>query len=80
MSTQPIPVTSASSSTFNAVNEILGILSIALNALTVIPAIGTDAALAGVFISIIQRAMNAYHGAAGAPLDLTKLPLETPVP
>jgi len=50
-----------------------------LLALTAIPAIGADAALAGVFIGILQSALNAYHSAAGVPLDVTKLPLETPV-
>ena len=61
------------------VSSILSILSAALNALTTIPAIGPDAALAAVFIGIIQTAMNAYHAATGQPLDLTKIPLETPV-
>lgn len=60
-------------------SSILLILQTALNALAVIPAVGPDAALAGVFINIIQSGMAAYHTAAGAPLDLTKLPLETPV-
>ena len=59
--------------------SILQIIQIGLNALTVIPLVGTDAALASVFIALIQSGMNAYHAAAGAPLDLTKLPLETPV-
>lgn len=60
-------------------SSILLILQTALNALAVIPAVGPEAALAGVFIGIIQQGMTAYHQAAGAPLDLTKLPLETPV-
>ncbi len=59
--------------------EILAILSVALNALSTIPAIGADAALANVFLTIIQKALSAYNSAAGAPLDLSKLPLETPV-
>jgi hypothetical protein len=59
--------------------SILQILQISLNALAVIPAIGQDAVLAGVFVGIIQNAMTAYHSAAGVPLDLTKLPLEKPV-
>lgn len=61
------------------VTEILSILSVALNALSAIPAIGGDAALASVFLTIVQHAMGAYTAAAGAPLDLSKLPLETPV-
>ena len=75
MATTPAPATNAVLS----ISSILSILSIALNALSTIPAIGADAALASVFINIIQAAMNAYHAAAGAPLDLTKIPLETPV-
>lgn len=59
--------------------SILTIIQVALNALSTIPVIGTDAALSGVFIQIIQNAMNAYHSAAGVPLDLTKIPLEKPV-
>lgn len=59
--------------------SILTIIQVALNALATIPAIGTDAALANVFIAIIQNAMVAYHSAAGAPLDLAKLPMEKPV-
>jgi hypothetical protein len=76
MTTSPAPTTGG---TFNTVSEILGILGIALNALTAIPGIGGDAVLASVFITIIQKAMNAYHAAAGVPLDLSKLPMETPV-
>jgi len=71
----PLPVVSNAST----ISEILGFLSIALNALGTIPAIGADVALAGVFVQLIQKAMNAYHAASGQPLDLTKIPLETPV-
>jgi hypothetical protein len=74
MSTTPVPKQSIS------ISGILQMLSIALNALTAIPVIGTDAALAGVFINIIQAGMKAYSGATGQPLDLSKIPLETPVP
>jgi|HubBroStandDraft_1064217.scaffolds.fasta_scaffold03153_11 hypothetical protein len=59
--------------------EILAILSVALNALSTIPAIGADAALANVFLTIIQKAMAAYTAASGAPLDLSKIPIEAPV-
>lgn len=75
MSTSPVPVVSNA----NVGVEILGFLGIALNALGTIPAIGADVQLAGVFIGLIQKAMSAYHAAAGAPLDLTKIPLEQPV-
>lgn len=62
-----------------SLTEILAILSVALNALSTIPAIGADAALANVFLTIIQKALAAYSAAAGAPLDLSKLPIESPV-
>jgi hypothetical protein len=62
-----------------SISSILTIIQIALNALSVIPAVGADAALAGVFINILQAGMVAYNAAAGAPLDLSKIPLETPV-
>lgn len=62
-----------------SVPGILAIIQIALNALAVIPAVGPEAALAGVFINIVQSGMAAHHAATGAALDLTKLPLETPV-
>lgn len=75
MATPPVPVVNNAST----VSEILGFLSIALNALGTIPAIGADVALAGVFVSLIQKAMSAYHTAAGVPLDLSKIPLEQPV-
>jgi hypothetical protein len=74
MSTTPAPAAGTS------VTFILTILQIALQALSTVPAIGADVALASVFINIIQQAMNAYHAAAGVPLDLSKLPMETPVP
>lgn len=75
MATTPAPVTGSGTS----ITFILTILQIALNALTTVPAIGADMALSSVFVNIIQQAMNAYHAAAGAPLDLSKLPMETPV-
>jgi hypothetical protein len=60
--------------------QFLAILQIALAALATVPAIGADAALAAAFLSIIQKAMAGYEAAAGAPLDLSKLPIEAPVP
>jgi hypothetical protein len=62
------------------ISNILMILQIALGALSTIPGVGTDIAIAGAFVKIIQNAMTAYHAAAGQPLDLTKLPMESLVP
>lgn len=62
-----------------SLQSILQILSISLNALSVIPVVGPEAALAETFLSIIQKSMAAYQTASGQPLDLTKLPMEKPV-
>jgi hypothetical protein len=62
------------------VAEFLSILQIALSALSTIPAIGTDAQLAAAFLTIIQKTLAGYSAAAGQPLDLTKVPMETTVP
>lgn len=62
-----------------SLTNILNIIQLALSGLSKIPVVGGDAALAGVFIGILQYGLNAYHSAAGQPLDVTKLPLETPV-
>lgn len=61
------------------ITSILLIIQTTLSALGTIPAIGADAALGSVFVQILQSALTAYHSAAGVPLDITKLPLETPV-
>jgi len=64
----------------NTASIFLEILQIALATLSVIPATAPEAALGGVLITIIQKAMAGYAAAAGSPLDLTKIPLETKVP
>lgn len=66
--------------TVSKLSLILLILETALNALGKVPVIGTDAALASAFIQIIQAGMQAYQAESGLPIDLTKLPQETPVP
>ena len=73
-------MTTTPASSPGVVTNILTILTIALSAMSAIPVIGTDAALAAVFLKIIQTGMAAYTGATGQPLDLTKIPLETPAP
>lgn len=55
------------------------ILQVALAALAVIPATAPEAAIGGALVTIIQKAMAGYQAAAGAPLDLTKLPIEAKV-
>lgn len=59
--------------------NILSILQIALAALAAVPGVGADAAVVNALVQIIQKAMLAYEAATGAPLDLTKVPIESPV-
>jgi hypothetical protein len=58
----------------------LEILQVALATLSAIPATAPEAVLGGVLVTIIQKAMAGYAAAAGAPLDLSKIPIETKVP
>ena len=74
MVTSPTPTPSVT------LTGILNIIQIALTGLEALPLIGPEAALAATFTSILQNALSAYHAAAGAPLDLTKIPVELPVP
>lgn len=63
-----------------SVSSILQIIQVALGALSVIPVVGPEAALALPFLRILQAGLDAYNQATGSPLDLSKIPLETPVP
>ncbi len=60
---------------------ILEILQAALGGLAAAGKSGlsTDSAIISSFVTIVQKSQAAYEAAAGAPLDLTKLPLETKV-
>lgn len=75
MSTPPIPVTTQSK-----LQTILAIINAALQGLTLVPGLGGGAALGLVFETILQHALAAYQAEAGQPIDLTKIPLEAPVP
>lgn len=56
---------------------ILSIIQLALSGLgTVVP----GAALAGTFVTIFQKATALYQQETGQPFDVTKIPIETPVP
>lgn len=60
---------------------ILAIIQAALAGLASLKGtVGVDAQIGQSFITIIQNGMAAYQAATGQPLDLTKIPLETPVP
>jgi hypothetical protein len=76
MSTPPIPVVTSQSK----LQTILAIINATLQGLTLVPVIGTGAQLGLVFETILQHALAAYQAEAGQPIDLTKIPIETPVP
>lgn len=62
------------------VTNILKILQLVLAALSVLPVIGTDAALVSALIAVYQKAAAAYEAATGQPFDVTKIPIEDVVP
>lgn len=74
MSTSPTPAPTPSK-----VATILAIIDAALKGLSAVPIVGGPAALADIFVSIVQNGMAAYQAETGQPLDLSKIPLETPV-
>ena len=58
---------------------ILTIIQAALSGLAVVPGAQLPAAAAQAFLSILTNGMAAYQAETGQPLDITKIPLETPV-
>ena len=77
MATTPTPASSPSK-----LATILGIINGALQGLTLIPGLGTGVALAvqleQTLQGILTNGLAAYQAEAGQPIDLTKIPLETP--
>lgn len=71
MSTTP-PITSK-------LQSIEAIILAALQGLQLLPGIGGTAAVVGIFANILVNAQNAYAAEAGQPIDLNKIPLESPV-
>jgi hypothetical protein len=66
--------------------NILGIINIALQGLTIAgsftpvgAAITAGVKLEQIFQTILTNALQAYQQETGQPIDLTKIPLETPV-
>lgn len=60
--------------------NILGIINLALGALSGIPALGLPIAIEQAFQKILTNALAAYQAETGAPIDLGKIPQETLVP
>jgi hypothetical protein len=60
--------------------NILSIINLALQGLSAIPVLNLPIAIEQTFQTILTNALSAYQQESGAPIDLTKIPLETPVP
>jgi hypothetical protein len=58
---------------------ILSIIQAALSGITIIPGEGIPAEISAAFVGILQKALLLYQARTGQPLDLTQIPLETPV-
>lgn len=81
MATPPIPnPTPAPVPAPTKLQSILQIIQLALTVLSSIPVIGGDVKLASTVLGILTNGLNLYNQEAGQPLDLSKIPLETPVP
>jgi hypothetical protein len=82
MSTTPAPVTPpvAVSLTGGTLNDILLILSSALSVLSAIPVTAAGAGIATVVMGIITAAVTRIESQTGKPIDLTQIPIETPLP
>jgi hypothetical protein len=76
MSTQPIPSPAPPSKLQN----ILSIINLALQGLSAVPVLALPIALEQTFQGILTKALAAYQQETGQPIDLAKIPLETPVP
>jgi hypothetical protein len=83
MSTTPTPSPAPAT---DKVQNILSIINLALQGLTIAGsftpiggAIAGAVKLEQLFQGMLQNALAAYHAEVGQPIDLTKIPLETPV-
>lgn len=61
-------------------NDILAILSAALGVLSAIPVTAPAAGIALVVEQIIVAAVQRIEAQTGQPIDLTKIPVESPLP
>jgi hypothetical protein len=60
--------------------NILSIINLALQGLSTIPVLSLPIALEQTFQKILTNALAAYQQETGQPIDLSKIPQETPVP
>jgi hypothetical protein len=75
MSTTPTPSPAPQSKLQN----ILGIINLALQGLQAIPVLTLPIAIEQTFQGILTNALAAYQQETGKPIDLTQIPLEEPV-
>ncbi len=75
MSTIPTP----SPAPPTKLQNIESIILMALQGLSLLPVVGGTASIIGVFANILVKAQAAYQQESGQPIDLSKIPLETPV-
>ena len=59
--------------------NIEAIILMALQGLSMLPVIGPSASIIGVLANILVKAQTAFQQETGQPIDLSKIPLETPV-
>lgn len=71
---------STATPTPSKLSTILEIIQLALAGLQAVPVTSVAAGLASTFLGIFQNATNLYQQETGQPFDVTKIPLETPVP
>lgn len=76
--TTPTPVTVSLAG--GTLNDILAILSAALGVMSAIPVTAPAAGIALVVEQIIVAAVNRIQTQTGLPIDLTKIPVEAPLP
>jgi hypothetical protein len=84
MSTTPVVPSSAPAG--SKLQNILGIINLALQGLTIAgsftpvgAAINTAVGLEQIFQKMLTNALQVYQQETGQPIDLTKIPLEEPV-
>jgi hypothetical protein len=74
----PVPVPSPAPTT--KLQNILALINIALQGLSLIPGLGTIIGLEQIFQKLLMTGLTAYNQEVGQPFDLTKIPVETPIP
>ena len=72
--------TTTATPTPSKLQGILQIIQLALAGLQAVPVTSLAAGLASTFLGIFQNATQLYQQETGQPFDITKIPLEAPVP